>query len=265
VNALLHRLNVRWTHVLLCGFVVALAAMVSVIFYAFRVEPEWVVVRTIRLSPSPRLRVLHITDVHHKGDRDYLESVVRRLNAIPADMVCFTGDLVEDVAWLDDALDILSKLDKPLYGVGGNHDYWELDVRRELRKAFAATGGAWLRDERVLGAAGRVEIVGSTGRRSSFPRLLAEGAERKLLLVHDPVATDTLPRDEYGVILSGHTHGGQVWVPGFGALVRPPPVGAYDRGLFDTTCGPLYVNPGIGTYHLKVRLFCRPEITVIEL
>jgi len=50
-----------------------------------------------------------------------------------------------------------------------------------------------------------------------------------------------------------------------GALILPPGVGKYDKGLFNTQAGPLYVNPGIGTYAYPIRFNCRPEITVITI
>lgn len=66
-------------------------------------------------------------------------------------------------------------------------------------------------------------------------------------------------------MLAGHSHGGQVRIPFWGALVLPNRVGLYDLGLFQTMIGPLYVNPGIGTFLLPVRSWCRPEISLIEL
>ena len=88
-------------------------------------EPHWVKVRTLRMSrENPTHRVVHFTDVHHKGDRAYLESVVRQINALAPDVVCFTGDLIEKAAFLPETLELLGRIKAPLYGVPGNHDYW---------------------------------------------------------------------------------------------------------------------------------------------
>ena len=65
--------------------------------------------------------------------------------------------------------------------------------------------------------------------------------------------------------VAGHSHGGQVRFPFLGAPILPYDVGRYDRGLFRTPAGPLYVNVGLGTFPFAARLFCRPEITVVEL
>ena len=71
---------------------------------------------------------------------------------------------------------------------------------------------------------------------------------------------------KFDLVLAGHSHGGQVRVPFYGSLVLPSHVDEYDMGLFQTTAGPLYVNPGIGCVgKYDVRFNCRPEITVIEI
>ena len=87
---------------------------------------------------------------------------------------------------------------------------------------------------------------------------------KRLLLVHYPLFVEQV-KGSFDLILAGHSHGGQVRIPFWGALTLPYRVGHYDLGLFQTQAGPLYVNPGIGTFYLPVRTWCRPEISVIEL
>ena len=77
-----------------------MAAVLSSPFLAMAdakwLEPGWVKVRKIRLNRGkPAHRFIHFTDVHHKGDTVYLESVVRKINALSPEFVCFTGDLIE--------------------------------------------------------------------------------------------------------------------------------------------------------------------------
>jgi predicted MPP superfamily phosphohydrolase len=67
------------------------------------------------------------------------------------------------------------------------------------------------------------------------------------------------------VVLAGHSHGGQVRLPFYGPVHLPFGVDEYDMGMFKTTSGPLYVNPGIGWYPYPIRFNCRPEITVFEI
>jgi len=69
----------------------------------------------------------------------------------------------------------------------------------------------------------------------------------------------------FELMLAGHSHGGQVRVPFYGAPILPWGVGPYQLGYYETFAGPLYVGAGIGTYRLPVRINCRPEITVVTI
>ena len=85
------------------------SAVALILADAFWIEPRWLKVRRIRLTGGKEThRVVHFTDLHHKGNRKFLEAVVRTINAQKADFVCFTGDIIGDLiekpAYLDDAL-----------------------------------------------------------------------------------------------------------------------------------------------------------------
>src|SRR4051812_5133000 len=88
-------------------------------------EPTWLVTRRLRLTNSSLThRIVHFTDLHHKGDCRYLARVVARINDLEPDLVCFTGDIIEDATFLPEALKLLQQVRAPLYGIPGNHDYW---------------------------------------------------------------------------------------------------------------------------------------------
>ena len=108
-------------------------------------EPQWVKIHQLRLSQgSPTHRFVHFSDLHHKGDRAHSESVVAMINSLSPDFVCFTGDIMEEGKFLPEALEVLSGVKAPMYGVPGNHDYWSRVPFEGIIKFFAATGGAWL-------------------------------------------------------------------------------------------------------------------------
>jgi len=229
---------------------------------AFFIERKWVGIKTISVGKNPANRIVHFTDVHHKGDKSYLSGVIDIINSLNPDFACFTGDLVEDKDYLSEALSILSRISCPLFGVPGNHEYWSGVSFDEIAKVFDATGGKWLMNQEVITNAGRVAITGATGHNIDLKQKLK--ANKHLLLTHYPVFVEKLKSIKFDLILAGHSHGGQVRIPFFGAVILPYNVGRYDRGLFKTGSGPLYVNPGIGCYLLPVRFCCRPEITVIQ-
>ena len=85
----------------------------------------------------------------------------------------------------------------------------------------------------------------------------------KLLLYHFPIVDDWEVDEPYDLIMAGHSHEGQVRLPIIGPIILPPAVGRYERGFYGAPAGNLYVNVGVGTYLLPLRLFCRPEITEI--
>ena len=238
---------------------VFMLVVVACIIYARYIEPTWLCVRHVRLSQVPTVRVIHITDIHFKGDTQYLEKVVRIINGTDADLVCFTGDLIEDAVFLKEALRILSKVNKPMYGIPGNHDEWVIRSFDDYRAVFQATGGQWLDKISVPIPSRKVELV--TMACMNEPK---QPGYKRILLEHYPGAVTQIRNEHFDLILSGHTHGGQVRIPFVSRYVLPCE-DTYDRGLFQTSCGPLYVNPGIGTYHTNMRFRCRPEIAVIDL
>ena len=128
---------------------------------------------------------------------------------------------------------------------------------------FRVTGGAWLVDRSIVLPNHDLELIG-VGLRGVLALGEARAAQR-LLLLHYPMQADRLDGRRYDLILAGHSHGGQVRLPFYGAPVLPYGVGRYDKGPYDSLGGPLYVNVGLGTYMLPVRFNCRPEITVVRL
>jgi hypothetical protein len=254
-----------------------LAAPLLAVADAKWVEPTWVRTRRLRLGDrKPRHRVVHFTDVHHKGDRAYFAAVVRRINALSPDFVCFTGDLIEETAHLPEALELLAGIKSPVYGVPGNHDYWSKAPWAGLAECLAGTGGAWLLDQQRVTSDGQFSIIGATcrkwqptfagaaGSRGQMP-LSANPTTRNIFLMHYPSWVKKLGGQRYDLVLAGHSHGGQVWIPLYGPVYVPFGVDEYVRGLFHTDSGPLYVNPGIGWFPWPIRFNCRPEITVFDI
>ncbi len=248
---------------LVLGVLLSVAALGG-LAYTTCLEPRWVAVRTVRLAEPPSLRLIHISDLHYAGDRAYLGRVVSRINALGADVVCFTGDLVDDTGRLAEALALLRQVRMPMYGVRGNHDGFDAAELDTVRACFAASGGRWLMDEREDVPGQEFCIFGSTGKLGRICPSADATRRLQLLLVHDPAIVEHLAGVRFDLILAGHTHGGQVCLPGRGPLLDLPLLGRYVRGLYQTPAGPLYVNPGLGTFLLRIRFACRPEITVIE-
>lgn len=243
----------------------ALLALPSVcVVDALLLEPEWIATRRLKIpGRKPRFRLAHFTDLHYRGDRALLKGVVKRINSLSPDLACFTGDIIEEKRHLGEALDLLRGVRSPLYGVPGNHDYWSGASFEEIARAFEATGGAWLVDRETAFPGGALSIVGASSHDAGFIAK-GDGKGKRLLLTHYPAFADLLKGRRFDLILAGHTHGGQIRIPFWGAPFLPWGTGRYEMGLYRTPAGPLYVNPGIGTFYAPVRIFCRPEITLLE-
>jgi uncharacterized protein len=233
---------------------------------AIWVEPNWVKIRRVRLSAGkPLHRLVHFTDLHHKGDRAYLLAIVNKINALSPEFVCFTGDLIEEGQYLPEALELLAQIKAPMYGVPGNHDYWSKAPFEGISKCFAASGGAWLLDEQVVTRDGLFTITGASNFRFRNQPLQFKATSRNIFLMHYPAWVEKLASYKLELTLAGHSHGGQVRFPFCGPVFVPFGVERYDMGLFHTASGPLYVNPGLGWFPWPIRFNCRPEITVFEI
>lgn len=254
--------------------------------YARWIEPHWL--ETVHIDVTlPRLpqalaglRIAHFSDLHlgfHFAAKD-LPPLVAAVNALQPDMVCFTGDLVDYSIPQSEAVSAviaLSQLSAPFgkFGVLGNHDYYSGQTNQLVGYAEHA-GFRMLRNEAV-----RLELNGEpwwiAGVEDQFagePDLAkalrgVPGQEWTMLLSHCPDYADTALRQSVDLQLSGHSHGGQVRIPGYGAVFTPRHGSKYVDGLYSLGEGKLqvYVNRGIGVSTLPFRFACRPELTLLTL
>jgi len=225
-------------------------------------KQEHLKLRGLRISENPAYRIIHISDIHYKGDKRSLFELIDLIHMQKPDLVCFTGDLAKGKKYEKDVLEILGNLKVPLYGVPGNWDYRnKLDFKAAL-SCFESTGGKWLVDGYCVTADNSLMIIGATGKDISW--IPDDCSGKRILLVHYPKFVDKLADLKFDLILAGHSHGGQVRLPYIGAIMVPYGVGKYDLGLFKTKNGHLHVTSGIGTSAFPLRFRCPPEIVVIE-
>lgn len=235
----------------------------AIVADAVWLEPRWLKTRIIRLCKGePALRVVHFTDLHYKGDKKFTLQLVERINRLEPDLVCFTGDLIDEPEHLPDALELLRQINAPLYGVPGNHDFWGRANFDLIRNAFASTGGCWLMDESVRTTDSKVTIHGAATRPLAFE---PAPETKNILLMHYPDWVDQVRGRQFDLILAGHSHGGQVQLPFIGPVIQTFNATRYVRGLYQTAAGQLYVSSGVGWFYTRVRFNCRPEIALFEL
>jgi len=220
-------------------------------------------------------RIVHLTDLH-VGSFDDLERArewVRKANGESADLVLITGDLVtsgtrfyEDVA---SALGDLVARDGIFVSLG-NHDQWDSDA---LVDKLTQHGCQVLRNDVAVIERGhaRLLIAGLDDRFAGRADLGATLARRPfegytVLMSHYPDYFGEARALGVELVLSGHTHGGQIGVPGFAARLNVATLtGQRGRGLFWQGDTALFVSAGLGTTGPPMRLGIAPEIAVLEL
>jgi uncharacterized protein len=254
--------------------------------YAGIIEVSWLETTLLTLR-SPRLttsfdgmRIVHISDLHfgHHFDLSQLDVIIRRVEALKPDLLCFTGDLIDDQLSITEAKSIARRLQQcnpPLgkFAVLGNHDYFG-DVA--LVKQALSDGGFHVLINQVyplVKGSDTLYLSGLDDHMEGQPDLEAVLAQLPndphafhLLLAHEPDSAATHRTAPIDLQLSGHSHGGQIRLPFLGAPITPPGGRRYPAGLYRLNERfALYTNRGIGTTILPLRFLCRPEITVLEL
>jgi predicted MPP superfamily phosphohydrolase len=261
--------------------------------YSFLVETHWLGVSRHKyvlrdLPPElDGLRVVQLTDVHHGPTLtlDYVRRVVRTTNALKPDLVLLTGDYVyRSPEYIEPVVRELSLLHGTVgvVGVMGNHDWWEDPIR--TRRAFAAAGIPLIDNDRLFVTPER-KLVRSSGEglcvagvgdymedviRPDQALSQVPAAMPRLLLSHNPDAAEdpalVRPRPRVDLMICGHTHGGQIWVPGLGTPIIPSRYGQkYRSGFVAGPACPVFVSRGIGTTVLPLRFCVPPEIVAFEL
>ncbi len=205
--------------------------------------------------------------------------VVARLTESAPGVIVITGDLTlegSDPATIRQFLTALRDL-KPTFGIWavlGNYDHWNplASSKDAIRTFYNNAGVALLVNEggRIGRGLDTLSLIGVDDPFSGYANLGASlrGMQRTpfaVLLTHSPEIFMKADLIKFDLVLAGHTHGGQVRLPGIGALWLPAGSEPFESGWFDGQYARMYVTRGIGTSTLPVRLFCRPELALITL
>ena len=218
------------------------------------------------------LSLVQLSDLHFRGavTRAYFEAVCEQAAALKPDLFVFTGDLLDDPRLLDWLPTTLGKLSAPLgqYFILGNHD-WYLDVPT-IRREFERLGWTDLGGRSAsLTRPSTTQIVLSgdeTPWMGTHPDVSSPSSETfRMLLSHTPDNIAWARRHQIDLMLSGHTHGGQIRLPILGPVYSPSRSGCrYSAGVFWLEPTLLYVSRGISGRE-PIRYNCPPELTKLVL
>jgi predicted MPP superfamily phosphohydrolase len=266
---------------------------------------------TVPLLPSGHrpLRVLHLSDIHMAPDQRAKQEWLRRLADLEPDLVIDTGDNIAHRRSVPLVLDALGGLlDRPGISVFGSNDYFSPGWRNPARYLLPDTGhrnthtpplpwralrqglvdAGWLHLSNQLGSITvgdtTFALAGVDDPHLQYDDLTAVGgpadptADVRLAITHAPYlrVLDRFAADGYDAVVAGHTHGGQVCLPGYGALTTNCDLErARAKGLHrhpadsrpgDPGSAWLHVSAGLGTNpYVRFRVACRPEATLLTL
>jgi hypothetical protein len=221
------------------------------------------------------LRIAQVTDVHHSQLVPLAEvrRVVELANAARPDLVVLTGDYTTSRrGYIEPCAEALGELRAPegVWAVLGNHDHYndaELTTRALVRRGIGVLSNA----NTVLRRGGdELQLAGvddwGWGQADWARTLRGIDTSRPILLLsHEPAVLDLPETSGLSLILSGHTHGGQVRLPFVGAPARFVEEFRYLSGLYERGGTQLYVSRGTGLTGLPVRVGARPEIALLRL
>lgn len=241
----------------------------------------------MRLTRLPEafqgFRIAQITDIHfgpYMGQAG-LERAIRLAQEFHPDLVTLTGDFVSHPLGQRNGLagakhaepcaDVFARwTGVPIIAVLGNHDHW--NNARVVAGALAERGIRVLRNQaEVIERSGqRMWVAGiddALEGQADLARSLAQipHADTTVLLAHEPDFADYATKFPVDLQLSGHSHGGQVRLPGIGPIILPAMAHKYHTGLNRVGRLQVYTSRGVGVINPPVRLNCRPEVSLITL
>jgi len=259
--------------------------------YAVRVEPTWLEVNRwdlgiVGLGPQfDGFRIVQLSDLHFGRHlpREYVAEAVAAALAESPDLVVLTGDFIhKGFRHVDQAAESLAGLRAPhgVFAVLGNHDHSirnGLGVRRHRDLAQAVSAALTARGIRVLAneavtlerEGDRLHLAGVDdlwSRRCDVAQALGDldPDTPRVVLAHNPRTVEHLAGRRCDLMLSGHTHGGQVNLPRLGRVTLGKKARRYAAGFYRHDATHLYVNKGVG-FGWRLRYNVRPEVAAFRL
>jgi len=251
--------------------------------WSFFVEPKIIKIEEVSIeiknlpSSFKEIKIVHLSDFHSKNFGEREKKVLENLKQLNPDFIFITGDFVE---WTTRDLnscqyfwkELSKNYPKRIFGVLGNHEHRH--PKFKIIKNLLAESGIEILDnktKKIKKNEDFIYLIGVDDPHEGYDNIekAMEGIKNenpKILLAHSPEIFRKVKDKNIDLILVGHTHGGQINIPFIINFFLPLKYDKkYKSGLFKENSTYLYVNRGIGTTVLPIRLNAPPEITLIEL
>ena len=269
-------------------FIGTILIIISIILYARYIETYGFITKeyTLYNDSLPNdfngLKIIHFSDIHYNRSINptKVDKIVEEINLINPDIVFFTGDLIDkDIELKDsdfkDLTNVLNKINTKYgkYAILGNHDYSNID---DVISVYNDSGFKYLENsyDIIYSQNNEKIFIGGLGNVTynldnldkTMEYFNSNDIDYKIILVHEPDISDNIV-DNYDVnlILGGHSHNGQIRLPGIGAIYTPNGSEKYYDEYYDINGTPLYISSGIGVSTINYRLFNRPSINFYRI
>ena len=237
-------------------------------------------------------KIVQISDIHYGRTikKQELQNMVDKVNQLKPDIIVLTGDLIDKDTMLTDKMatvisDILKQLNATIgkYAITGNHDYkfdkWatiisdsgfmNLNDRYDIiynnsTKPIFLGGLSTNTYQKEKTLEEKIKVMNdyfatrTEENQNSFP-------DYKILIMHEPDYVEEVNPENYDLILAGHSHDGQVKLPGIGAVILPNGAKKYHKNYYNLNGTDFYISSGIGTSRYNFRLFNRPSINLYRI
>ncbi len=246
-----------------------LIVFILLFVWSFFIEPNLLIVKNYTFKEFGDKKIVFVSDFHiAKNDIARLRKIVNTINEIEPDLVLSGGDFIKghdgkNTLPIEEQVKEFKRINVPIITVLGNHDGW---YNKELVRETLQKNGITVLENSNTKFEG-ISIAGVEDIQTGFPdvELALIGVESPtILLSHSPdIYYDV--HEKVDLILAGHLHGGQIYLPFIGALTVPSKYGnRFVRGLIKETNNKMLVTNGLGTSILPIRFGSIPEIVVIS-
>jgi len=225
-------------------------------------------------------KIVQLSDVHNKSFGKDQSKLLKLIEEARPDVIVITGDLIDDNTRNLDSIEALfagTAAIAPVYYVEGNHDRVP-EYYKSVRNIAKQHGVIFLENEEVTltrnqsaiklaGIADPMHFSSEAEYEDALKKLMGQGDEFTILLSHRPERIELYEKYGADVCFTGHAHGGQIALPFIGPVIAPQQglFPEYTSGMYQSGDTTMFVNRGLGTVVIPVRLFARPQIVCVTL
>ena len=231
----------------------------------------------ISKSEKNKIRIIQISDLHFDQLRFFHKSIAKKINILKPDLIFITGDSVDKTEKIEHLNLFLKLIDNSIkkYAITGNWEYWGNVNLNELKSVYSQNNCELLINEnRTISIRNRdISIIGIDdfiGGDADFVKATEnlKNSATNIVLSHCPEHRDIITKQKgnlnIDLVLSGHTHGGQITFLGI-VPFKPQGSGRYLKGWYKDSEPKMYISKGIGTSILPIRFGARAEMVEMEI